>query len=120
MAGKLKKFASVALAAVAMTVAIPGGSAWAIDRVPCGNRDFLQITAHQSSGPAWDRCYANRGAVDYTDNVDWWVTSIWTGNNRVQWYGDGRWQPEQPIGKYTSFTWPNHPGGVRMFALRIL
>ncbi|WP_410566227.1 hypothetical protein [Amycolatopsis sp. cmx-4-61] len=49
-----------------------------------------------------------------------WITELWTGNNRVQWHGDGRWQPETPIAKRTAFTWPNHPGGVKIDQIRIL
>ncbi|MBB5958440.1 hypothetical protein FHS29_005048 [Saccharothrix tamanrassetensis] len=124
MAGKLRKLASAALAAIAVTVAVPGGSAWAIDNVPCNNDNFLRITLHHIGGDdrKYDLCYANPGTAGGWE-PEWqrtWITRIWTGNNRVQWYGDGRWQPEQPIGKYTSFTWPNHPGGVRIDQIRIV
>lgn len=71
---------------------------------------------HDTASSNW--CYANAGEDHF--NSTWWVTRIQTGNNRVQWYGDGDWQPAQPIGKWTDFRWPNHPGGVHITAIRIL
>ncbi|MBB5958439.1 hypothetical protein FHS29_005047 [Saccharothrix tamanrassetensis] len=119
MAGKLRKLASAALAAIAVTVAVPGGSAWAINDVPCNNDGYLRVTLHVYGQPDQDSCYANAGF--YNPGLGrFWITRIWTGNNRVQWYGDGRWQPEHPIDRWTSFTWPNHPGGVRMEGIRIM
>ena len=62
-----------------------------------------------------------RGVPPFNSTV--WLTRIWTGNNRVQWYGDGRWQPDPPVGvinKWTVFSWPNHPGGVSIDVIRIL
>jgi hypothetical protein len=106
-----------------MTAAIPAGTASAMDRVPCGNADYLRVTVHTTIGPSQDFCYANAGAFEFHDGYGRavWITGIWTGNNRVQWHGDGRWQPDSgPIGKWTTFTWPNNPGGVSMDQVRIL
>ncbi|WP_049575459.1 beta/gamma crystallin domain-containing protein [Nonomuraea sp. SBT364] len=112
-----------ALGAVAMTAALTVATstpAYAINEVPCAGRDDLvRATIHQTGHRSADYCYANAGE-DYYAMPHWWVTRISTGNNRVQWYGDGRWQPAQPIPKYTVFTWPNHPGGVRISGIRIL
>ncbi|MFD2352181.1 hypothetical protein ACFSTC_27275 [Nonomuraea ferruginea] len=51
----------------------------------------------------------------YALNI-WWVTRISTGNNRVQWYGDGRWQlssadPEvDRVHLAEPSRWGPHPG----------
>lgn len=114
---KRATLAALASAAVMTSLTVGATSASAIDRVSCGP-EFLKITVHKSGGATWyDLCYANAGEAH---GLDGWVTRIETGNNRVQWYGDGRWQPAQPIGKWTTFTWPNHPGGVSINAIRIL
>ncbi|MET8868999.1 beta/gamma crystallin domain-containing protein [Nonomuraea sp. NPDC004580] len=118
-----KRAALAALASVAVTaslaVALPT-AAYAINEVPCGDRtDLVRATIHSNISSSVDYCYANAGEDRYDLNI-WWVTRISTGNNRVQWYGDGRWQPAQPIPKWTVFTWPNHPGGVRIQGIRIL
>ncbi|MEV4807338.1 beta/gamma crystallin domain-containing protein [Nonomuraea sp. NPDC049421] len=114
----LATLASVAVTA-SLAVAFPT-AAYAINEVPCGDRtDLVRVTIHTSISSSRDYCYANAGEDRYDLNV-WWVTRISTGNNRVQWYGDGRWQPAQPIPKWTVFTWPNHPGGVRIQGIRIL
>ncbi len=108
------------LAAVVAAATLNAGSAAAIDNVPCGNRDdLMKIWLHMSGGSPEPYCFANGGEY-HLWGLGWWVTKIWTGNNRVQWYGDGRWQPAQPIGKWTTFRWPNHPGGVRVEGFRIL
>ncbi|MEO3892723.1 beta/gamma crystallin domain-containing protein [Nonomuraea sp. B5E05] len=118
-----KRAALATLASVAMTaslaVALPT-AAYAINEVPCAGRtDLVRATIHASGDSSANYCYANAGTEMYVQDV-WWVTVISTGNNRVQWYGDGRWQPAQPIPKWTVFTWPNHPGGVRIQGIRIL
>lgn len=119
---KLKKLAAVALATFAMTAAIPAGSASAIGKVDCGNREYLRVEYHYATGNNFTDCFANAGSWRIYDQFgrSVWVTEIWTGNNRVQWNGDGRWQPDNPIGRYTSFTWPNTPGGVKLDEIRIL
>ncbi|MFB4271006.1 beta/gamma crystallin domain-containing protein [Nonomuraea sp. GTA35] len=114
----LAALASIAVA-VPLTVAT-SAPAYAINEVPCaGRNDLVRATIHQTNHRSSDYCYANAGEDHYVLK-QWWVTRIWTGNNRVQWYGDGRWQPAQPIPKYTVFTWPNHPGGVQIQGIRIL
>jgi beta/gamma crystallin len=122
----MKKIAKRAIQAALTTFALTASltvvtatDAFAINEVPCGPSDYLQVTVHL--GGTWDsdRCYANGG--EFTFGVsDYWITRISTGNNRVQWYGDGRWQPDTPIDKWTVFVWPNHPGGVRIDKLRIV
>jgi hypothetical protein len=108
------------------TVSLPlatASPASAINRVPCGPRDYLKVTFHQRlSTKRYVWCYANAGEtyVRFGLRQELWVDKISTGNNRVQWYGDGRWQPNRPINKWTIFSWPNHPGGVRLQWLRIL
>ncbi|MEV4458561.1 beta/gamma crystallin domain-containing protein [Microbispora sp. NPDC049633] len=110
--------ASVAVTA-SLTVALPT-AAYAINEVPCAGRtDLVRATIHATGSSSTDYCYANAGEDMYALNI-WWVTRISTGNNRVQWYGDGRWQPAQPIPQWTVFTWPNHPGGVRIQGIRIV
>ncbi|WP_280855146.1 MULTISPECIES: beta/gamma crystallin domain-containing protein [unclassified Streptomyces] len=91
-------------------------SASAIDGPRECGPEFLQVTVHPADNASSTYCYANAGEA----SLYGWATRISTGNNRVQWYGDGRWQPEQPIGKWTVFTWPNHPGGVWISKIRIL
>ncbi|MEQ0558681.1 beta/gamma crystallin domain-containing protein [Amycolatopsis sp. NEAU-NG30] len=110
------------MAAAAMTAAIPAGVASAMNEVPCNNDEFLHVTVHASNLPSKTWCFANAGSMRIYNLAGsaFWVTEIWTGNNRAQWLGDGRWQPETPIDKWTKFTWPNHPGGVRMDEIRIL
>ncbi|MEU6154440.1 beta/gamma crystallin domain-containing protein [Actinosynnema sp. NPDC047251] len=111
-----------ALAAVTMTVAVPAGSAWAVGEVPCNNNEFARVTVHATNMSSYNMCFANAGSIRIYDSNGHrvWVTEIWAGNNRVQWFGDGRWQPASPIGKWTTFTWPNHPSGVRLEEFRIL
>lgn len=123
MKGIAKRAALATVASVAvtasLTVALPT-AAYAINEVPCAGRtDLVRATIHQTNHRSADYCYANAGEDMYAMS-HWWVTRISTGNNRVQWYGDGRWQPAQPIPKWTVFTWPNHPGGVRIDGIRIL
>ncbi|WP_164386812.1 beta/gamma crystallin domain-containing protein [Streptomyces sp. OM5714] len=89
----------------------------AINHVPCSSNDFLQVTMHHYRFTYTD-CFANAG--ENSIGTDTWVTRISTGNNRVQWHGDGRWQPATPIAKNTVYQWPNHPGGVRIDGIRIL
>ena len=100
-------------------IAVPNAAM--IDTTPCGDRnDFLRLDIHFRNGFELVRgymCFADSG-TEWLGTV--WVDKLSTGNNRVQWYGDGRWQPEVPIEPWTTFVWPNHPGGVRLEAVRIL
>lgn len=81
----------------------------------------MKVTFHRNDGPSGDFCFANAGEGPLDSGPGtFWVTRIWTGNNRVQWYGDGKWQPDEPIEKGVPFTFPNHPGGVAVEQIRIL
>ncbi|MEU6510887.1 beta/gamma crystallin domain-containing protein [Streptomyces sp. NPDC046942] len=112
--------AATTLALAASLTAVTATDAFAINTVSCGPSDFLQITVHTTdSGGPYDWCLANAGTWDMT-GANMWLHRISTGNNRVQWYGDGKWQPATPIDKYTVYTFPNNPGGVRMDEIRIL
>ncbi|WP_333754071.1 beta/gamma crystallin domain-containing protein, partial [Streptomyces sp. IBSBF 2394] len=117
MKGNARRATLTGLASAALVASLTMGaaSASAIDTVyPCGP-DFLKIRIHYTDYASFDQCYANAGEafVDYSSpKRAMWVTKIETGNNVVQWYGDGRWQPAAPIGKWTTYTWPNHPNGV--------
>ncbi|GGL68844.1 hypothetical protein GCM10010095_62070 [Streptomyces anthocyanicus] len=91
----------------------------AINQVPCSSNEFLKVTYH-NSGSEFTHCYANAGLTGFGVGKNW-ATKISTGNNRVQWFGDGRWQPATPIAKNTIYTWPNTEGkAVRIDAIRIL
>ncbi|MBH5336171.1 hypothetical protein IHE55_15805 [Streptomyces pactum] len=111
----------VTLAAAATLTVATTPQASAIDAVRCVSDEFVRVTAHLGGTELdEDFCFANAGQRHVGGVQGYWATRIWTGNNRVQWYGDGRWQPAEPIGKNTVFTWPNHPGGVRIDGIRIL
>ncbi|MEU3346849.1 beta/gamma crystallin domain-containing protein [Streptomyces sp. NPDC006700] len=104
------------VAAASLTLATTT-QASAINQVSCGD-EFLQVYIHPTNGSTQHLCYANAGTVGFGSG--WWITRISTGNNRVQWQGDGRWQPDTPINKWTVFTWPNQSGGVNLTGIRIL
>ncbi|MEV5646504.1 beta/gamma crystallin domain-containing protein [Streptomyces flaveolus] len=104
-------------AALLTSLSLGATSASAINGVDCGPAEFLKLQVHDGAwGFEW--CFANAGEYPFATIL--WATKIETGNNRVQWFGDGRWQPAQPIEKWTTFTWPNYPGGVRIDRIRIL
>ncbi|GGL86120.1 hypothetical protein GCM10010095_83610 [Streptomyces anthocyanicus] len=106
------------LALSASFAAVTTTQAAAINQVGCSSNQFLKVTSHDSWSET-TRCFANAGESGY--GAGNWATRISTGNNRVQWYGDGRWQPATPIAKNTIFTWPNTQGkAVRIDAIRIL
>lgn len=110
--------ATTTLALTASLTAVTATEAFAINTVECGRTDFLRVTYHQAGHSAQDLCFANAGTMSLPGNS--WITRISTGNNRVQWFGDGSWQPDGGINKWTVFTWPNHPGGVSASWIRIL
>ena len=116
-----KQAVLAALTSVAVTASLTVGatSAFAINEGTCSRSDFLQITIHRPGENSEMRCYANAGEANLI-STNWWVTRISTGNNRVQWLGDGSWQPASGINKWTVMTWPNHPGGVSIDKVRIL
>ncbi|MDX2680420.1 beta/gamma crystallin domain-containing protein [Streptomyces sp. NY05-11A] len=111
------------MAAASLTIGT-ASQASAINEVPCTRPDFTHLYGHsdlEPSFPQWEVCYANAGeqGVNPKNGTDW-LEQINAGNNRVQWYGDGRWQPNAPIEKWVHFTFPNHPGGVRIDKVKIL
>ncbi|MGV9943561.1 beta/gamma crystallin domain-containing protein [Streptomyces sp. NPDC003401] len=116
--------AALAAAVAGSSLMVAPQSASAIDSVECYNiSEYLHVYWHSYSGGSWSAyhtCYANAGERSFERPGSQWVDQIQTGNNRVQWYGDGRWQPDTPIDKWTTFTWPNYPGGVRIEKIRIL
>ncbi|MEV7010628.1 beta/gamma crystallin domain-containing protein [Streptosporangium sp. NPDC051022] len=94
-------------------LAVTAPAAHAITPLACGNRtDLLKVTYHTSTHGKRDLCFANAGTATF--GGDTWLHEIKTGNNRVQWFGDGKWQPAYIIDKWTTYSFPNHPGGVRM------
>ncbi|MEV5646519.1 beta/gamma crystallin domain-containing protein [Streptomyces flaveolus] len=111
--------AGLSSTALLTSLSVGATSASAIDPVPCGP-EFLKIQIHYDNS-AWGwQCFANAGEYGLSPVIQAWVTRIETGNNRVQWYGDGRWQPAQPIEKWTTYTWPNYSGGVRIDTIKIV
>lgn len=121
---RITKTISAALTSAAMAAALAGlttTSAYAIDQVPCNSSEYVYVLFHQNADRDDEACFANGGEHWIGDSdYDPWATKIWTGNNRVQWFGDDRWQPDKPIEKWTTFTWPNNPGGVDMEEIRIV
>ncbi|MCH0568415.1 hypothetical protein I3F60_03935 [Streptomyces sp. MUM 136J] len=109
-------------AAASLTFAT-ASSASAIDQVDCGLRtDFAKILAHSTgSQNNQESCFANAGEMRWGRGAyaPSWLVQFSTGNNRVQWHGDGRWQPGAPVAKWTVFSFPNHPGGVKIDGLKI-
>ncbi len=115
-----KRSIQAALTTIAVTASLTLGTtnASAINQVACGP-EFVKITVHRN-GTAWETwCFANAGTWNI-NFPDWWITRIETGNNRVQWYGDGAWRPSTAINKYTIFAWPSYPDGVRFDSIKIL
>lgn len=121
MSWRVANTALAAVAAVILTgfVPIAAQASTLINEVPCGRNDFLRIKYHKSDGPHREVCFANAGEWRLRENGKFWVTEIHTGNNRVQWSGDGRYQPANPINKWTSYGFPNHPGGVDFGGVKI-
>ncbi|GAA3074979.1 beta/gamma crystallin domain-containing protein [Streptosporangium carneum] len=110
-----KQAVLTALTAVMATtaLAVTAPAAHAITPLACGNRtDLLKVTYHDLDGGKRDICFANAGTYTFYNYA--WLHEIKTGNNRVQWYGDGKWQPAYIIPKWTTYNFPNHPGGVRI------
>ncbi|MGW2640879.1 beta/gamma crystallin domain-containing protein [Streptomyces sp. NPDC001348] len=117
----VKRAAMAAATTVALTAsltALTATSASAINQVDCGPSDFVQVTYHYAGHGDENLCLANAGVFPLPGNS--WITRISTGNNRVQWFGNGAWQPAEGINKWTVMTWPNHPGGVSASWVQIL
>lgn len=110
--------AAVVAVALSGFVPVAAEASTAINKVECGRNDFLRLTVHRTNSANFDICFANAGEYGFYE--EHWVTRISTGNNRVQWLGDGYWQPNSPIAKWTVFGYPNHPGGVRINKIKIL
>ncbi|THA30391.1 oxidoreductase [Streptomyces sp. A1277] len=94
-------------AAASFTIAVPSGSAFAIDHVECrGGENFLKIWSHNGGRQSVD-CYANAGRTNFGG---WWVDRISTGNNDLIYYdanGDS-----VKIPRWTDITFPNLPPKV--------
>ncbi|MFJ9901235.1 hypothetical protein ACIQPR_48850 [Streptomyces sp. NPDC091280] len=113
----LTTFAAVASLSIAT---MPQASA--INEVECGVRtDLALVYGHSQDYPDNSWCFANAGEARWSGAYVRvaWMEQLSTGNNVVQWHGDGRWQPDSPIGKWTIYTWPNNPGGVSVDGLKI-
>ncbi|MFG2949240.1 beta/gamma crystallin domain-containing protein [Streptomyces adustus] len=113
---------TTALAAASLTVAtMPQASA--INQVTCGVRDDLALVyGHRLSDGDVDAsyCWANAGETTWSGGYFLgWMHQLSSGNNVVQWHGDGRWQPDTPIAKWTIYTFPSYPGGVRIDGIKI-
>ena len=118
------------LATVGLTIA-PAGFASAatakpaISTVPCKSNDYLQVWFHQEyeNPRAEEICFANAGTYTFQfpqcSGGPCWLDAFSTGNNVVQYESDRNWQPSTPVGKYTYFGFPNHPGGVELDAMKI-
>ncbi|MFF8769425.1 beta/gamma crystallin domain-containing protein [Kitasatospora sp. NPDC015120] len=100
-------------AAAALTLGVPGGTAYAIDHVECvGGESFLKIWSHLDGRQSVD-CYANAGRTDFEG---WWVDRIYTGNNDLIYYdvnGDS-----VKIERWHDITFPNQP--PRVASIQIL
>ena len=132
MAHLKNKIASVlvaGLATIGLTIA-PAGIASAettkpaIDTVPCNSSGYLQVWWHKEyeNPRAEETCFANAGTYTFQASDcsgSCWLDAFSTGNNVVQYESDGNWQPSTPVGKYTYFGFPNHPGGVGLDAMKI-
>lgn len=112
------------VAAAGLLVSAPAVHASAetsINQVKCG-RVFLRVFWHPD-GQTEDTgigCFANAGTKVISCFEGCWLDHFWTGNNKVQFKSDGRWQPAKPVGKWTHYDFPNHPGGVSFDAIRIV
>ncbi|MGW0792760.1 beta/gamma crystallin domain-containing protein [Streptomyces sp. NPDC002911] len=70
-------------AAAALTVAVPVGSAYAIDEVRCLDdaAGYLVVEGRSELGGSVKDCFANAGTYNYVPSM--WATRIATGNNAV-------------------------------------
>lgn len=89
-----------------------------MDSVDCTSGDYLRVWYHDEDG-AMNDCFANGGEQDFNYG-NFYLDFFWTGNNRVQFKSDGRWQPDEPVGPFVHYNFPNHPGGVKLEAIRIV
>jgi Beta/Gamma crystallin len=101
-------------AAAAVTVAVPTGTAFAINEVSCADQgDFLRIKSHHGTGVTSEDCYANRGRTDFGG---WWIDKISTGNNDVKLYDANGSVVSIP--RHHVRTYPNRPPKIK--AIEIL
>ena len=112
-----KRVAIAGTAALSLLVAGPVGSAMAIDRVGCGDRDdFLRLNITHGDGLGTGVCFANAGVTAVDEGG---VYSFSSGNNKVtvnyEW--DGRYytstlDPWQGVGFPKEVT-------IRVYEVRI-
>lgn len=84
MKRSLKRVIVGAIATGAMTVALPVGSAAAINNLQCGDRTDL-VKVVYNDGRAMT-CFANAGVMDL--NLPY-VTQVSSGNNKVRFVSNG-------------------------------
>ncbi|QYC41832.1 killer toxin-like protein [Nonomuraea coxensis DSM 45129] len=106
MTSILRRLLAVGAAPATVAPAIPAAPVLAINTVPCNQSEYTKVNWHNTNihgGTGYHvTCFANGGEYDFTGwhiGDTQWLDQISTGNNRVQWYGDGRWQPEGGIDK---------------------
>lgn len=129
MHSKLSKVLLAVLMTVGLAALVPAASASAaparpaMSMVDCTQNDFLWVYYHETNGDPNDNhlCFANAGTIDFTYYCKWgcWLDQFYTGNNVVQYKADDSWQPAGGVAKNVHFTFPNHPGGVDLQAMRI-
>ncbi|MGN9789421.1 beta/gamma crystallin domain-containing protein [Nonomuraea sp. ZG12] len=102
--------------ATAFTLAAPAGSAHAINNVPCGDQNFVELWGHNGN-----TCFANAGtwkSYDFTGSANcWWANKISTGNNDITFWDDHSTNPTY-IPRRTIMTFPT-VGWVCVGTLRI-
>jgi hypothetical protein len=125
---KIAKITLAVLAVAGFVMFIPANASAApagpaINSVPCGNSQFLEVYWHaENNAPrSNETCLANGGTWEFQCTPGpCWLDEISTGNNRVQYFGDDTWNPASPIGKNTVYTFPHFPGGVEFDAVKIV
>jgi hypothetical protein len=126
---KIGKLAALAALATVAVMTVPAGNASAatatasISTVPCNSGDYLQVWWHAGgeSPKSRETCFANAGFYAWpAPESGSWLDAFSTGNNAVQYASNGRNQPDTPVGKYTYFSFPGHPGGVELEGMKIL
>ncbi|WP_410659870.1 beta/gamma crystallin domain-containing protein [Amycolatopsis sp. lyj-112] len=104
--------AAAAAAAAVFTLAVPTGTSFAIDRIPCKDgENFLKIWSHLGGGTSVD-CYANRGRISFGG---WWIDRISTGNNDLVYYDSNG--SDVRINRWTDISFPNRPPKVRVIEI---
>ncbi|WP_330461659.1 hypothetical protein OIB37_35260 [Streptomyces sp. NBC_00820] len=132
MVSPLRTRTASVLAVLGLLLLAPAGHTSAaparpsIDKVTCHyderDNEYLQVWWHESGDDPFEMksCFANAGTYEWESCTgDCWLDAFSTGNNRVEFLSDGRWQPSTPVEKNTYYTFPNHPGGVDFRAIWI-